>query len=472
VNGPAVMPGAVIGGYIVEHLVHRGGMATLWRVRDPRNATPLVMKIPRTGYGEDHAAIVGFEVEQMVMPLLTGVHAPRFVAGGDFTLQPYLVMEFIEGPSLRERLDEAPLPADEVANLGARVATALHDIHRQDVVHLDVKPSSVLFRASGDAVLIDYGLSHHHRLPDLLAEEFRLPMGTAPYISPEQVLGVRSDPRSDVFALGVTLYHLATGERPFGNPTTLTGLRRRLYRDPVPPRALRRSIPLWLQEIILRCLELDARERYQTAGQLAFDLQHPEQVPLTERSRRSHSDGWLTVARRWFGALGAEPPPQRPVDDHLSASPMVMVAIDLTEGIDAMAEALRRAVQRVLQTEPGARLACVTVLKTSRIGVDLQVDHDGRSLHVQRLVELKHWARPLRWAPDRLTFHVLQAPDTAHALVDHARNNHVDHIVIGARGSSTLRRYLGSVSAHVVAEAPCTVTVFRLPSPRAQPIDG
>jgi nucleotide-binding universal stress UspA family protein len=133
-----------------------------------------------------------------------------------------------------------------------------------------------------------------------------------------------------------------------------------------------------------------------------------------------------------------------------------------------MAEALRRAVQRVLQTEPGARLACVTVLKTSRIGVDLQVDMEGRSLHVQRLVELKHWARPLRWAPDRVTFHVLQAPDAAHALVDHARNNHVDHIVIGARASSTLRRYLGSVSAHVVAEAPCTVTVFRRPDPRTE----
>jgi eukaryotic-like serine/threonine-protein kinase len=131
--------------------------------------------------------------------------------------------------------------------------------------------------------------------------------------------------------------------------------------------------------------------------------------------------------------------------------------------VDAMAEALRRAVQRVLETEPGARLACVTVLKTSRIGVDLQVDADGRSLHVQRLVELKHWARPLRRAPDRITYHVLQAPDAADALVHHARNNHVDHIVIGARGSSALRRYLGSVSAQVVAEAPCTVTVFRRP---------
>lgn len=463
-TAPPVMPGAVIDGYAVERLLHRGGMATLWRVSRPDVGLPLVMKIPRVGYGEDHAAIVGFEVEQMVMPLLTGVHVPRFVAAGDFTLQPYVVMEFVDGPTLRARLDDAPLGAEEVAEIGVRVAVALHDLHRQDVVHLDVKPSSVLFRPGGEAVLIDYGLAHHHRLPDLLAEEFRLPMGTGPYISPEQVLGVRSDPRSDLFALGVTLYHLATGERPFGNPTTVAGLRRRLYRDPMPPRAVRRTIPRWLQEIILRCLEIDVRERYQTAAQVACDLQHPEQVPLTPRAGRKRKDGWTAVGKRWLRALGAEPQPHASLAEHLAASPIVMVAIDLANGVDAMAEALRSAVQAVLQAQPGARLACVTVLKTSRVGVDVQLDEAGRSLHVQRLVELKHWARPLRWAPDRLTYHVLQAPDAARAIVEHVRTNRIDHVVIGARGSSTLRRYLGSVSAQVVAEAPCTVTVFRLPA--------
>jgi serine/threonine protein kinase len=126
-----------------------------------------------------------------------------------------------------------------VIEIGARVATALHDLHRQHLVHLDVKPSNIMFRPDGTAVLVDFGLSRHDHLPDLLDEEFELPMGTGPYMSPEQVQFVRNDPRSDLFALGVMLYHFTTGQRPFGSARHVRGLRRRLYLDPVPPRALR-----------------------------------------------------------------------------------------------------------------------------------------------------------------------------------------------------------------------------------------
>jgi nucleotide-binding universal stress UspA family protein len=386
---------------------------------------------------------------------------PRYVASGDFDVQPYIVMEFIAGKSLRARLEDAPLPADEVAAIGAKVAAALHDLHRQHVIHLDIKPSSVLFRASGEAVFVDFGLAHHNRLPDLLAEQFRLPIGTGPYISPEQILGVRNEVRSDLFALGVTLYHLATGERPFGNPTSIRALRRRMYRDPVPPRALRSDFPPWLQEVILRCLEVEAAARYGTAGQVAFDLQHPAQVALTDRAARSTSDGWVKVVKRWWRAIGAEPGAKSSVADHLSSASIIMVAIDLAPGMEALAEALRHAAHRVLQNEPGARLACVTVHRTSRIALDANTDEQGRNIHVQRLVELKHWARPLGEAAGRITFHVLDAPDPAAALIEYANANHVDQIVIGARASSPLRRYLGSVSSQVVAEAPCTVTVVR-----------
>ena len=90
-----------------------------------------------------------------------------------------------------------------------------------------------MFRAIGECVLIDFGLSHHNQLPDLLQEEFRLPYGTAPYMAPERLLGVRDDPRSDLFSLGVLLYFFTTGERPFGESETLRGMRRRLWRDPL-----------------------------------------------------------------------------------------------------------------------------------------------------------------------------------------------------------------------------------------------
>ncbi|MBR7784736.1 protein kinase domain-containing protein, partial [Undibacterium luofuense] len=98
------------------------------------------------------------------------------------------VMEQIAGESLRSRFEQAPLPIDEVVSTGIQIAYALHDLHRQHVIHLDIKPSNIMSR-NGLAVLIDFGLSRHDRLPDLLDEEFRLPMGTGPYISPEQVLG-------------------------------------------------------------------------------------------------------------------------------------------------------------------------------------------------------------------------------------------------------------------------------------------
>ncbi|HEY8099699.1 MAG TPA: bifunctional serine/threonine-protein kinase/universal stress protein [Burkholderiaceae bacterium] len=465
--------GMIIDGFLLEEKLHKGGMATLWRVvrtnsDDTNPAEQLLMKIPILGDNNDPTAIVGFEVEQMIMPKLSGIHVPRFIAAGDFAAQPYIVMELIKGSSLRPRLDDAPLAPDEVAMIGAKVATALHDLHRQRIVHLDIKPSNIMFRESGEAILIDYGLARHDNLPDLLAEEFRLPLGTGPYISPEQVLHIRNDPRSDLFALGVLLYHLATAQRPLGNPDTVRGLRRRLWRDPLPPRVHNSQIPPWLQEIILRCLEVDPAARYASAAQLAFDLQHPDQVPLTARAKKMHADTRLTVMKRWLRAIGIEPPQQQSAASQLSQAPIIVTAIDLAHGSGALAETLRVTTRRILQTEPGARLACITVQKTNRIGMDITVDREGQNLHVKNLVALKHWARPLNIPEEKITYHVLEAPDAAAAIIDYARINNVDHIVIGSRGSSTLRRYLGSVSSQVVAQADCTVTVVKSAGVSAQ----
>src|SRR5512139_398162 len=202
-------------------------MATIWRVTRDDIALPMAMKIPRLAGGAEPSAIISFEVEQMILPRLNGVHVPRFIASGDFDEHPFLVMERIAGESLDARLDRVPLPPQEVAEIGARTATALHDLHRQHVIHLDVTPDNILFRRNGEVVFIDFGLSRHDQLPDLMAEVYFLPMGTAPYIAPEQVLGVRNDLRSDIFSLGVVLYELITGELPYGSPNSMAGLRRR-----------------------------------------------------------------------------------------------------------------------------------------------------------------------------------------------------------------------------------------------------
>lgn len=463
--------GQVLDGFRLEARLHQGGMANLWRVSRVDTSIDdgigLLMKVPRIKGGEDPATIVGFEVEQMLMPQLSGPHVPRFVARGDWTRQAFIVMEHIPGDTLRPLLDDAPLPPEQVADIGARVATALAALHRQYVVHLDIKPSNIMFRPDGTAVLVDFGLSRHEQLPDLLEEEFTLPMGTGPYMSPEQVQFVRNDPRSDLFALGVMLYHLATGERPFGQPDSVRGLRRRLFVEPAPPRAIRPELPAWLQEIILHCLEVKPERRYQSAAQLALDLREPAGVALTARAEKLQVSGAVSRLKRWFVALGAEAAPAAPAGQQLARSPIVMAAVDVDNATPELLGQLCETVRRIVQTEAGARLACVSVMRVNRIGLDELTDQHGQSLHVKQLIALKHWARPISKALNlddgRLTFHVLEAPDPAGAIIDFAHRNGVDHIVMGARGASALRRYLGSVSGQVVAESDCTVTVVREP---------
>src|SRR5215471_15914628 len=322
-----VKPGAEIDGYTIGECVHSGGMATLWTVTHPGIDTPLLMKIPRVSEGEDPAAIVSFEMEMMILPRLVGPHVSSCFGTGDFARQAYVVIERIPGTTLYKRLPDLPLPYEEARAIAAKIASALADLHRQNVIHHDIKPSSIMFRDSGEAVLIDYGLSHHNQLPDLLQEEFRVPYGTAPYMAPERLLGVRDDPRSDIFSLGVLLYFFTTGVRPFGETETMRGMRRRLWRDPHPPRRLRDDYPPWLQEIVLRCLEIEPVWRYPTASQLAFDLGHPDQVKLTARSERMKRDPLTTVWRRRFNLGVVLPKPKSDIAAQLASSPIVAVAL-------------------------------------------------------------------------------------------------------------------------------------------------
>jgi len=459
----SVQPGAVIDGFTIGKPVHSGGMATLWSVTRPDFAVPLLMKIPRVSEGEDPAAIVSFEMEQMILPRLSGPHVPACYATGDFARQAYVVIERIPGTTLFGRLDDLPLAYEEARVIVGKIAVALADLHRQNVIHHDIKLSSIMFRPSGEAVLIDFGLSHHNQLPDLLQEEFRVPYGTAPYMAPERLLGVRDDPRSDLFSLGVLLYFFTTGVRPFGESETIRGMRRRLWRDPHPPRKLRPDYPPWLQEVVLRCLEIEPVWRYPTASQLAFELAHPDQIKLTARAERLSRDPISTVWRRRFHGNPTQSRGKADLAAQLASSPIVATALDTAEGSLALNEALRVTTQRILATLPSARLACLNVLKLGRVTIDRTLDEQGNNKHVDRLVALKHWASPLKLDENRLTVHVIEAIDPAAAILKFAEANHVDHIIIGARHHSLVHTLLGSVSAKVAAEAACTVTVVRPP---------
>ncbi len=463
-------PGTVVDGFVVDECMHAGGMAHIYTVHyaQPQvaQAFPMVMKVPRMTAGDGAENIVGFEVEHQLLQLLSGPHVPRFVAAGDMARTPYLVMEHVPGKPLQHWLDQAQLThtrpgADEIARLGAAIAAAAHNLHRQDAVHLDLKPGNVVIRPDGSAVLIDFGLSWHAHQPDLLAQEMRPAIGSPPWMAPEQVVGVRGDPRSDVFAIGVMLYELATGELPFGDPQTRGGLRQRLWMDPPPPRVHAKDLPPWLQEVILHCLEPEADHRYASAAHLAFDLSHPQQISVGERGKRIGRTSWWVHVKRWLRAAGLHYHPSPLPSKQIDQVPIVMVAVPWKDASDATLYSLRQAAQRSLGARPGARLACVSVVGAG----DCVTTDEARSevqLHRQQLERLRQWAEGLDLQDHQVSFHVIEASDRAQALLAYARTNGVNLIIVGAATHGLkLQRLLTTVPVRIAMEAPCSVMLIK-----------
>ncbi len=464
------VPGIEIDGFVVDERVHTGGMAHLYRVHyangraDPGFA--MVMKVPRMAGGDGAENIVGYEVEEMMLQTVGGTHVPRFVSAGDMARLPYLVMEWVPGHTLQQLLDDQPpgaaLTDEEVARLGHAVAVAVHSLHLQNAVHQDIKPANVVLRPNGQAVLLDFGLSWHAHQPDLLAEELRTAVGSPAWIAPEQVVGVRGDLRSDIFAIGVMLYELATGVLPFGVPRTAGGLRQRLWMDPVPPRVRRPTLAPWLQEIILRCLAPEAAQRYASAALLAFDLANPTQVTLTERGLRTRVTPWRTHLKRWIKASGVEyrpsPAPRAQVDE----APIVMVAVPYQDTSDSTLYSLRQAAARSLGIRPGARLACVTVVAT-------ESGMDEAQLQRSHLERLRRWADGLPLHGHQVSFHVIEASDTAQALIAYAQGNQVSLLVMGAATHGlSLQRVRPTVPMRVAMAAPCNVMLVKQSTPFTQ----
>ncbi len=459
-------PGTLLDGFAVEECIHSGGMAHIYQVRyadgSPGPGFPMAMKIPRMTAGDGAENIVSFEVESQIMQVLTGSHVPRFVAAGDLSRVPYLVMEYVHGRTLQHWLDaEMPPSVGEIVHLGVAMAHAVHALHQQNTVHLDLKPANVLIRDDDSAVLLDFGLSCHAHYPDLLAEQLRKAIGSPAWIAPEQVVGVRGDPRSDLFAIGVMLYQLCTGELPFGEPQTAGGMRQRLWMDPPPPRKLKPELPPWLQEVVMRCLEPEAAQRYPSGAHLAFDLSNPDQICVTERGNKLTGTRFRTHFKRWLKAAGMHYQPSPMASQQIEEVPIVMVAVPHKDVTDATLYSLRQAVARSLGTRPGARLACVTIISSSQTSAS--EEHKSEStVHRRYLTTLRQWAQPLDQPGQQMSFHVLEASDVAQAILDYARGNKVSVIVMGAatHGLKT-QRFVATVPIKVAMDAPCTIILVK-----------
>jgi serine/threonine protein kinase len=463
-TGGRYAPGTELDGFRIGERIHSGAMGHIFRVTGRDAGFPMIMKVPRVGPGESGEGLISYETESMVLPALSGPHVPRFVASGSLAETPYLVTEWVDGESLEQRLKRGPLSAEETARVGAALADAVHQLHLQDAIHLDLKPDNAIVKADGAVVLIDFGLAYHEHFPDLLAEEQRFAAGSTPYISPEQILGTRSDPRSDIFSLGAILYELATGKLPFGVPSTMAGLRDRLWLDPMPPRLRSPEIPPWLQEVILRCLEPQAADRYQSAAHVAFDLRNPDQVALTERASKATQAGVLEQARRWWQARGGYALSQHSPKSQPSAAPIIMVAVDTMHPDDERQPALQRATAQLLSLSAEFRLICVSVIPAGPVTEGAGESAGASGAYLDHTVRLRHWVEPLHLPRRRLSLHVIESANPESALLEFARRNHVDLIVLGAPHPEQVRlAWWRSVASSVTANAHCSVHVVRVP---------
>ncbi len=202
-----------------------------------------------------------------------------------------MIMEWVEGTRLREIIDtQGKLPQEKALRITIRICEALDYIHKQGVVHRDLKPDNILIDANDDIKLLDFGIAGEVGSRRLTFGKLTKSMGTPDYVSPEQVKGKRGDPRSDIYSLGVMLYEMICGEVPFRGSNPLVAMNQRLLNKAALPHEIEPTIAPQLREVIYRALERDPQNRYATAQDLAWDLEHPDHVDVADLVERRAAD--------------------------------------------------------------------------------------------------------------------------------------------------------------------------------------
>jgi WD40 repeat protein len=277
--GASLAPGDQLGPYKIVELLGSGGMGEVYRATDARLRRDVALKILRSAPHGEHLARFSREARAA-----SSLNHPNIVGVFDVNTEvevPYIVTELLEGETLRAKLDRGAIPYRKAVEYGIQIAQALDAAHAKGIWHRDVKPANVFVTQDGRVKLLDFGLAKlSEREAEGGSEELTVDttqkgevFGTAGYMSPEQVLGRPVDHRTDIFALGAILYEMFTGKRAFQRPSSIQTMTAVLQEDPVDPLTINPKLPAAAAIVTSRCLEKDKEARFQSARDLAFDLQ-------------------------------------------------------------------------------------------------------------------------------------------------------------------------------------------------------
>ncbi len=262
-----------------------GGMAIVYKAEDTVLGRPVAVKVLREQFAADPDFLARFRQEAHAAAALTHPNIVHVYDVGETGGQQFIVMEYVAGPTLKQIIQQrGALPLAEVLDLGSQVCVAAEAAHRRGMVHRDLKPQNVLVNADGLAKVADFGLAQPAALASQGSAAAALPagapagsapatvLGTAHYLSPEQAQGLPATPASDIYAIGVLLYEMATGRLPFDGGSPEEVARKQIQQAPAPPRLLNNALPAVVEGIILKAMAKDPAARYGTARELGSAL--------------------------------------------------------------------------------------------------------------------------------------------------------------------------------------------------------
>jgi len=306
--------GTMLGPYKVLAPLGAGGMGEVYRARDTRLGRDVALKVIPAELARSPDRIKRFEQEARAAGALNHPNVCAIFDIGTHDGSPFVVMELLEGESLRSRLNQGPIPARKAIDWAAQAAHGLAAAHEKGIVHRDLKPENLFLTKDGRVKVLDFGLAKLTQ-PEVFAPSGEPPvsvvssetgaiLGTAGYMAPEQVRGEPADQRADLFALGSILYELLAGKRAFAGVTFVEASYRILSEDPPPLNASGRAIAPGLEAIMRRCLEKSPEERFQSARDLAFGLESVSEI-APGSTLRAQTQGDRTRARSRRGYLAA-----------------------------------------------------------------------------------------------------------------------------------------------------------------------